>query len=59
MRILIRHGLDRGDGVLKLGDLTQSATGGHPIILGDRQDEIALMRLKAFSLSAMVGVRPR
>ena len=43
-----RDCLDRSDDVLQLGDLTQSAAGWQPIVLGHRQDERALVRLQAF-----------
>ena len=45
--LLIRHGLDGGDHVFQFGDLTQGAPGGHPVVLGHRQDEIALVSLQA------------
>jgi hypothetical protein len=48
IRFLAGHGLDRGDHVLQLGNLTQSASGRHAIVLGHREDERALVRLETF-----------
>lgn len=54
--LFIRHGLDGGDHVLKLGNLTQGATGGHPVVPSHREDEIALVGFEAVEKSGELVV---